>query len=748
MYEISHSENKRITLYPGNILVEDSIGDNHIHTNICYKCDKIFATHSELSKHSLSIHNSHLSYTCNLCDKTFITKAYLSSHHVSDHLHLAEVCPSDGKCDNTIPKNPSAITARLPCYKCDKAFEQFCDLTNHIRTFHDPSQFYPCEECEIALPTLLLLELHIESEHNSPLPQYDGPIQENFDFSPPKNVRTASYSLNKQKQINDIQKDAHINDFEVSVNNLDQNATIKCSSGFYTQVALPSFSTLEKRSIFTKSKVAISVDEVSITKDSTGLESNRLLYFSFMNEQKNVGGVTVHLHHSTRTIQIQGSHFMPDSTRAALWFVNNVTLSRFKEQAKAKKYAIKAFNEAAKKLPVTQISENIKQYANCCQSCFSTFNTQSKPSICNFCSKYFHKTNCLKDHTKMCPMSSKAATNSTHQSSIFTPPLLPVATATSSSNSTPCASSLSSSTEPLLSNSNAASLTVNPPQSSTSSLPFPPSAMQGLQTSVTFVPSIPTMFTATSDPSRSSTLRPPAAHIPSAIQNQQKKTTSKKNSIPTSPQDIKIEFLQTELAAAQTRIVQLDAALKDKEQMTSVLLARINGFEERENLKTFQTYFPDNTSRKRATETSSSASHSTSPSFFHPPRCCSNNLNTILRCCNHHSCSSSANDTYKYPETTNNLEQKLDSITKDTKGLQIAVNQLQIALNKLFPQEQSKGDTNNVTDTETIPTSPLTVNLATNSPKSTSSPNCSIASLEEFLPVEPSIQNFSPSLNL
>ena len=133
------------------------------------------------------------------------------------------------------------------------------------------------------------------------------------------------------------EKDASINDFDVTVNNTDQNATIKCSSGFYIQVAKGCFVSLLNSSVFTKDKIAITVKSITMTNEQSGLESTRLIHFSFMNEENILGGVAVHLHHSTRTIQIQGSQIMPDSARAALWFLNNFVTDRFKELAKTKK---------------------------------------------------------------------------------------------------------------------------------------------------------------------------------------------------------------------------------------------------------------------------------------------------------------------------------------------------------------------------------------------------------------------------
>ena len=64
------------------------------------------------------------------------------------------------------------------------------------------------------------------------------------------------------------------------MNNNDQNATIKCSSGFYTQVAKACFVTLEKHSVLTKAKVVTTVNDIIKTFDTKGLEATRLLHFS------------------------------------------------------------------------------------------------------------------------------------------------------------------------------------------------------------------------------------------------------------------------------------------------------------------------------------------------------------------------------------------------------------------------------------------------------------------------------------
>ena len=111
---------------------------------------------------------------------------------------------------------------------------------------------------------------------------------------------------------------------------------MKCSSGFYIQVARASFRSLQYPSVLACGDIAVIIDQIKVTKDQLGTEATKLINFSFMADQTKKGGVAVHLHHSNRTIQIQGSAKMPDSSRAALWFLNHFILVCFKEQAKAK----------------------------------------------------------------------------------------------------------------------------------------------------------------------------------------------------------------------------------------------------------------------------------------------------------------------------------------------------------------------------------------------------------------------------
>ena len=76
----------------------------------------------------------------------------------------------------------------------------------------------------------------------SPIPQLDGPcsphqsLSLNYGPAQPQNqpnIRQAKYSL-----------DTRLEDYEISVRPIAHNVTIKCSTGFYTQLVLPSFTSI------------------------------------------------------------------------------------------------------------------------------------------------------------------------------------------------------------------------------------------------------------------------------------------------------------------------------------------------------------------------------------------------------------------------------------------------------------------------------------------------------------------------
>ena len=559
----------------------------------CYKCGKPHQTDLDLLNHLQACHQHHFLFHCNHCGESFADERDFNTHTNAAHSDVSTT--STGLGTSLLRNDPSVLASSCEnleicpeqCPTCAKTFDPSVDLREHLRTCHGG----------------LSLQSDAYEEH---IPQYDGPNQDLYEFSNVPSfstIRKAAYSLNPQKQTEKIKEDAVLNDFDVNVNNSDQNATVKCSSGFYIQVARASLGTLNTRSVLSCGDIAVTVDEVTVTKDLTGLEATKLLSLSFMSDQKLLGGVKVHLHHSTRTIQIQGSYNMPDNTRAALWFLNNFVLIRFKELAKAKSFSIKNTNSAILSAPSSRSSgpKIATTSSNSCQSCNSLFDTRSKPSKCINCGKFLHKTGCLKEHMKLCSR----------------PVVIPQTLSITSSSSS------SSLTTQAVTNSR---LVASPSPSTVTTTPTTQPSMIGLKTLVSFVPSsgseqpVPlsshTAGGALPSPTLLPAFSPTTPGVPGPSKVPKKK---KKPAIPMTPDEATINFLKTELGAAQTRIVELDAEIKDKDQRVAVLWARVQILEEKQNKDVLDKYFPHQADPNKPGPTSSIAPPKTQiPS---PPSC-------------------------------------------------------------------------------------------------------------------------------
>ena len=707
-------------------------------------------------------------YPCSHCKCPFPANATIEVHKQDDHAtdfccpplsEPLQLCPSCHvkQSENVQLEQCEPALHGLHCYNCDLSFEQFCDLSEHVKNFHNDENFNPCVDCELFFHTSSALEVHIVKDHER-MQQFDGPIQEQYDFSDSTildivpnesepTVRTAKYAFNKNKQMKEIKKDAKIPDFDVTVNNDDENCTIKCSSGFYIQVARSSFTTIDRTTVITIDNVAISVQEVKITTDKNNHEANRLIHFLFFSHMEPHGGVAVHLHHSTRTIQVQGGSLMPDSSKAALWFVNKVIIKRFNEQAKAKKYAVKNFNEA---LQGVKHSSNLQRSSNSCQFCSKLFNTQSKPSLCTTCSKFFHKIACLKDHQKACHPGSTPAR----------PSLTPAA---------PSGSSRPPTTPALSWSRDASSSSVQLPSRGTDdtvpdpSHPAPCVTIPGLKTSISFVPqsqdtspepcpSLPSN-PSSSSPSLPQHITAGALHIP-ALKTVAKAASNgkrKAKAISTTKEDINVEFLQRELVAAQARITQLDATIGDKEMQVTILLARVKAFEERENAKIYEKYFPQDPSRQAPPPPPSTSCPAFPNNQCSPHQCCSSHRQVFQSCpVQQHSCAQSHHCcTPQAPPDLPSSLLKSDDLKLLLK-LENDVNEIKATLRSIASSNKTHDDAHSEPRIS-APTDISSQDIAMDEspePRSSSKPpetlNISLVSVEELIPDNP--LNF-PHLN-
>ena len=638
--------------------LESHIQGNHGNTGAfkCYICDHYFRSHHALASHINNYHGRNISFKCMTCEQTFSTEENLNLHHSSTHVDKPELVAS---------------SSNYECEKCAQICENFADFCEHHACHHPEDQFCPCDICEQTFSSIEILESHLDSDHC--LQQVDGPLQDISDFpslSNQGNIRTKTFALNQPKQVTEIRKDARISDFEINVNNSDENCTIKCSSGFYIQVAQSCFLTLDETTVFNVSGVVISISDIIKTNDKNGSEVNRLIHFTFTSEQQSSGGVAVHLHHSTRNIQVQGSHKMPDHSKAALWFVNNVVVKKFKEQAKTKKFAIKNFNDSLQRVSAsTGIVPNTSN-SNACRECNIIFNSRSKPSFCSDCSEYFHKS-CLKDHSKTC---------------IHVPSVISTMTAPCSSSTATAAEAPTSGVSWPASASSSSTPSIQPPGSQPliNCVPEVPPVIPGLRTVVTFVPpapvqSSPVIQSSSPDLPSIAPVQPPNTKN----KNGKKKTTK---SVTVSSNDTNTQFLQKELAAAQARIVQLDATIVDKEQQAEILLARVKILEEQQNKHVFDKYFPQNQPNPSTDRINVSGCSSNLVHHCPAQQCCQ----MLHSCCSHHNnhphghptsklpCQHHLNQTPETAQLKAMFEQHTEKLTADINYIKATIKDLQL----------------------------------------------------------------------
>ena len=315
--------------------------------------------------------------------------------------------------------------------------------------------------------------------------------------------------------------------------------------------------------------------EVVPMVDTNNIEANIKIVFSFQQQNVDLGGVVVHLHHSTRTIQIQGSRVI-NSQKAALWFTNYV-VARIREQAKIKQYQIRNFNEVLIRSSLSSSSNLQGNFNNTCHHCENIFNIQSKPTFCDLCLKYCHRT-CIKDHKKTCKL--KTVNSSVRNPSSSVSSQIPLSLLRPIPNEV----TMTSSIDPALVISR-----VHTPTLSTSTITssLTSSAVNSLSSSLSNY--------STTRGSITSSLVSTSQAPPTRQKNDPPRRQAQKKA--QDPDDnLTIEFLQRELNATRARITQLDTEIEDKNKRISILKARVDFLEERENKNIYDKYFPSSNS--------------------------------------------------------------------------------------------------------------------------------------------------------
>ena len=592
--------------------------------------------------------------------------------------HLPLVSRAEDRNLHSHPASTEINKDQSECNLCNETFVNEALMLNHIQRNHGAPE-----------------TSHSKSDHTADILQLDGAfdgcidnVDEEFTFAPvpctSNSSRQANFVMNRVSQLEGMKTDATVADFEITVNNKDQNVNIKTSTGFYDQVAKASICNLSKGSTFQYSPISVKCTDIIEGYELSGLEFNRKVDFTLSREGTIIGVVVVHMHHTKRLVQVQGSSRMPDSSRAAVWFLHNVILDRFTNLAKKKKYDITRINQL-----ILRITNKVIVDEKSCGQCNNLFNAQSKPSQCEVCARYFHKTTCLKAHVSANHSKTKSPQqNPPKKARIENSSLEEVTNVAADTPApiigTPALSNPSASVfiQPYIlsskqSDQGTGGVSSLPPSSTLPPPPtngfnfFPnlnPNAAAGGTSSLPLRPTLP-------PPSNGynflSNLNPSAPAFNSQNTSSSTRRKTKQNAADKiTPEKAEINALNIELNMVRTKIVDQDGKLLDADRKIKILRERLRIFEEKDNADLEKQYFsPSNNHHPRpACEKPSSSPPPPAPCQHSPCTSCSNHQPRSSSSC----CSSSSRNCHHWVATSCQHDHNSENMT-DTNSISTQV---------------------------------------------------------------------------
>ena len=206
--------------------------------------------------------------------------------------------------------------------------------------------------------------------------------------------------MNKRKQVKKLGGDATRQDFKIEISPSRENVNIECSTGFYAQVVIPSLNTLKVGDTEKVAGLHVFCKDIIGKIDAAGSSVNTVLHFRFNHDRECVGGVAVHLHHTTRLVQVQGSSILPDKSHVPIWFVENYFKQKISLLANSKGTEVSSFNQAVKNMAQNYLKSTESQSR--CAGCHAQFNGRSVPEFCQTCSQFYHKQKCYPTSSHLC----------------------------------------------------------------------------------------------------------------------------------------------------------------------------------------------------------------------------------------------------------------------------------------------------------------------------------------------------------
>ena len=542
----------------------------------------------------------------------------------------------------------------------------------------------------------------------------------------------AQFRLNPKKQLKKLKQDSFLNDFDITVSPAEHSVSIICSTGFYTLVAIPAFSHTTIGTTNIVGDIMVHCYDIAGKVDDVGSTVNARMFYRFtrQNDKTSAGGVTIHLHHTARRVQIQGNTMVTSKSRACVWFVENFLLTRFKLEARSKSFDIERFNTAVSNL----VSNHVEKISNMekCEGCSGHFIGRSVPEQCRICLQKYHKK-CFQTEVHPCmvpptslshtvPVTSVSAGtgqmivrsvaqfSNTRTSTSLATSTTTCTSATTSHTATPLVSSrcLVTVVPPSLppdirrhtanykptvqpvtpDTSQPYTITTSPPRSfsaSSAQSGFPSNSITTIPLATSTVQSCiqpsPTLqqVTAISDP----------APGPSTVNNSQPKNgkaKSKQSNIATTKDAIALEYSRIEVNTIKARIKALETKNKDLEYQNTLLLERLSVLDKAEKDYIYDKYFP-----KPGVTPSDTNPTNLSSSKYHHSHCCGQR---------YHCCQEVSRPQYEVPlhqgETLSTLEKSLEDIKADLAVLKAKFANLDVPC----PASSFQGDTVKLTAQE------------------------------------------------
>ena len=407
---------------------------------------------------------------------------------------------------------------------------------------------------------------------------------------PPVTLRSAPYTLNIDKQMSRLAKNASISDFSIETTGPD-NVNIQCSAGFYQLVAKPILSSLLVPNLSVSGIPISCSDPISPKLDQLRRNVNAVLHFK-VGENDRQDSATVHLHHTQQKVQVQGL--------AAPWFVEHVLQKQFSSGAKDMELSIRNLNAQLSSTATAPKAKNLATFKSCAH-CKKQFRMNTKSlSMCGNCCQNFHNTKsspCFLSH--VCSGVSSPASRMV-SSSVVTLPIS--STITSSSFLTTSVTSLpqtilSSASRSYISSAASRSLVTDP---STTTAVMPSTSGESNSSSSTTLP-----YTASNHPSlpvlppgdlslaldmsqeaSSHVMDPEATPFlpphPEPPPKKRKGKTDAASELMKDPRDVENDFLRRELNIVKVHLLAHETEVKDLKRKNKILSETVEIFENKQ----------------------------------------------------------------------------------------------------------------------------------------------------------------------